>query len=530
MLGCFEFRDSPKTEEQASITSRQHIPASKVHEFLSLYTEHYGLKHLIRFCTTVESAELLDGEQWLLSIEQKVKPKPAPCQPTPNYPVVTTGILSDPFMPELKGQTTFKAPLFHMHALCSHASALQNTNAVVIFGASKSAWDACYLAAKQGCGVIHWIIRVIGNGPMWVVPPYATPLKLSLEVLLTTRVFTWFSPTSWRDADGYGWVQRFLHGTWLGRKVVAGYWTLVSADVVDGTGYDKHAETAKLKGRNPMFWGQSSANMLNYDPDFMALVRDEKIKIPVAEIEHLSIDSVHLSDGNELKATTLIRATGWKFGAHVKFLPEGIDQSLGTLHYSSTEERERDSLAFQADKVILEQFPMLRDQPIPNPAYTPLASSSPDTQRSNLNQPFRLYRFLVSPLSTATTKPRLLLPQCPPRHLEAHARTAASPLGNPRISAHAIPLPASSKVLWSTVLWSRFMACPWPWDAGGSGDKYQELTTEWLLYADTLLRGLGMKTLKARTGRSWWKDFFVSYKQEDFGGLLEEWLEIRTTM
>ena len=74
------------------------------------------------------------------------------------------------------------------------------------------------------------------------------------------------------------------------------------------------------------------------------------------------------------------------------------------------------------------------------------------------------------------------------------------------------------------------MAWPWPWDAGGSGDKYQELTTEWLLYADTLLRGLGMKTLKARTGRSWWKDLFVSYKQEDFGGLVEEWLEIRTTM
>jgi hypothetical protein len=97
--------------------------------------------------------------------------------------------------------------------------------------------------------------------------------------------------------------------------------------------------------------------VLDCDPDFMALVRDGKIKIHVADIEHLSMDTVHLSDGNELKASTLIRATSWKFGAHVKFLPEGIDASLWTLHYSSTEERESNSLASQADVVILEQFP-----------------------------------------------------------------------------------------------------------------------------------------------------------------------------
>jgi hypothetical protein len=43
------------------------------------------------------------------------------------------------------------------------------------------------------------------------------------------------------------------------------------------------------------------------------------------------------------------------------------------------------------------------------------------------------------------------------------------------------------------MLWSRFMAWRWPWEAGGSGDKYPELTTEWLQYTDTLLRDLDMR-------------------------------------
>ena len=67
---------------------------------------------MIRFRTTNNSAELL---------------------------VVATGILSDPFMPDLKGNSTLKGPLFHTHSLGSHTSALQNTNTVVVFGASKSA-------------------------------------------------------------------------------------------------------------------------------------------------------------------------------------------------------------------------------------------------------------------------------------------------------------------------------------------------------------------------------------------------------
>jgi cation diffusion facilitator CzcD-associated flavoprotein CzcO len=61
MLGSFEFSDFPTIEEHAGITSGQHIPAGKVHEYLSLYAGQHGLTYMIRFHTTVDSAELLDS-------------------------------------------------------------------------------------------------------------------------------------------------------------------------------------------------------------------------------------------------------------------------------------------------------------------------------------------------------------------------------------------------------------------------------------------------------------------------------------
>lgn len=358
------------------------------------------------------------------------------------------------------------------------------------------------------------------------MPPSVTPLRLALETILTTRFLTWFSPTPWGGAGGYGWAQRFLHETWLGRKLVAGYWALVGADVIEGTGYEKRPETQKLRSRNGIFWGQSSAKVLNYDTDFMAMVRDGKIKVHVADIEHLSADTVHLADEDELRTDALICATGSKFSAHVKFLPEGIDPWLGIPHYSP--EAESDAVAAKVDKMLLEEYPMVANRPCPNPAYTPLPSSSSmgDIAINRPNQPFSLYRFLTPPSARMLAYRNIAFPS-------AHHATLKPILAQLQalwitaFFAAALTLPSDGDVAWNTMLWPRFMAMRWPWEAGGAGEKYPELTTEWLPYAEVLLEDLGMKTLKERTGRSWWRDLFVSYKQGDFRGLVEEWLALQ---
>lgn len=128
-------------------------------------------------------------------------------------------------------------------------------------------------------------------------------------------------------------MQRFLHGTWLGRKTTAGYLALTEKGIVEGTGFAKVWETKKLKGGNSPFWTLSSTNIKNYDTDFMALTRDRKIKLHVANISYLSEKRVNVTDGTLMKADGFICAIGWNFGTHMKFLPEGIDRGWGQYTY-----------------------------------------------------------------------------------------------------------------------------------------------------------------------------------------------------
>ena len=519
-LGSFEFSDFPMTGEQFGLKPGQHIPSATVYEYLRLYAERYGIASLIRFRCEVETAEFLKDGKWLLTV---LRPEPGQserklCQMVAKKLVVATGLLSHPFMPELQGSADFKGPLFHTQQLGEHENSFQDKShkSVVVFGASKSAWDACYLAATHDCQV-HWIIRASGNGPTWVAPPYATPFKLPLEVVLSTRALTWFSPSFW----GYGWAQYFLHGTWLGRKITATYWALLTRDMIEGSGYDTDQETKKLKGRHPPFWSLSVANVLNYDSSFMALVSEGKIKVHVADLSHLSERAVHLSDGNVLEADSFVCATGWKLGPHLKFLPDGIEQRLG-IPYRSVE---RDELAEKADKVIFEKFPALLDQPMKNPGYIPLTSSANDTV-PRPTQPFRLFRFLVPPtpemlecrnvafLSGHHTILKPILAQIQALWLTAYLMDK-------------LKLPSNEEISWSTMLWSRSAKWRWPWQAGGLGEKYPQMNVDWLPYADILLKDLGMKTPKARTNRWWWQDLFVAYKQPDFEGLVEEWLSLQ---
>jgi hypothetical protein len=116
---------------------------------------------------------------------------------------------------------------------------------IIVIDASKSAWDACYLYATRGVQ-FGWIIRSSGFGSVWMVRPRVTPLKLYLEFLIFNRSLTWFSPCIWGFANR--WIRNFVHGTWLGRKIVSDFWPILGNDLVTLLKYDEHPETKKLKG------------------------------------------------------------------------------------------------------------------------------------------------------------------------------------------------------------------------------------------------------------------------------------------
>ena len=232
------------------------------------------------------------------------------------------------------------------------------------------------------------------TGPVWMAPPYVTPLKKWLEKLVHTRFLTWFSPCIWGAADGYTGIRNFFHGTGLGRSIVNTLWKILGNDVLTLNAYDKHPDTAKLKPwSNPMFLG-SGLSILNYDHDFFDLVRSGKIKVHVADITSVSKRTVYLSTGERLNADALVCSTGWKHRPSIQFLPAGSDASYGMPHYSE----KLAPLTERADTEILSKFPRLKTQPVQNAKMTaPTAAASDVYAPSKLNQPFRLYRFMVPP-------------------------------------------------------------------------------------------------------------------------------------
>lgn len=390
MLGTYEFSDFPMTPELFDVKPGEHIPGHVVQAYMEKYAEHFGFTDRIRLETYVQSAEhRLDGTWLLTTTRQDNREQTMVAKKL----IVATGITSQAYLPDIRGQETFEAPLFHCRDLLEHeGSILQPGQKVTVFGGTKSAWDAVYASAATSGVQVDWVIRESGHGPTWMAPPYVTPLKKWLEKLVTTRLLTWFSPCIWGDADGFANTRSFLHGTWLGRKIVDGFWSVLANDVVQLNGYDKHPEVNKLKPWVSPFWIASSLSILNYPTNIFDLVRDGTVRVHIADIDHLSRKAVHLSNGTVLSDTTaLICSTGWKATPNIQFLPAGIDRELG---FPWSEDPLDTKLVRRADEEILSQFPKLRDQPTPNTQYQPLADDAPATAK----HPFRLARFMV-PLS-----------------------------------------------------------------------------------------------------------------------------------
>lgn len=198
-----------------------------------------------------------------------------------------------------------------------------------------------------------------------------------------------------------------MHGTAIGRGIVNTFWSILGNDVLTLMKFDAHPETAKLKPRLPPMFAGDSFSILNYDDDFMELIKSGRVKIHVADFDHLSPGKVHLSDGTEFESDAMLASTGWKHVPPMKFLPEGIEQELGLPHAPSEKAPETDfanqqDLLARADQEILTRFPRLKDQPVWNKNYVPVTDlagidSKDEITPCKLLTPYMLHRFIVPP-------------------------------------------------------------------------------------------------------------------------------------
>lgn len=246
LLGTFEYPDFPMKPGDFPVRQGQHIPGEVLHDYLVKYTERFGLKPLIRFKTRVTKASYDDRTStWTLNVENVDTGEPYTV--IADKVIIATGLTNEPFVPYIPGSEVFQAPLLHQKQLSQYADALSaSCSSVTVYGGAKSAHDVVYLFASQGIKV-DWVIRSSGMGPVWMIPPYVMPFKVWAEKLINTRIVTWMSPCIWGDADGYSRIRKWLHGTWLGRKVVDAFWWLLNNDIYTLNKYDAHPETRKLK-------------------------------------------------------------------------------------------------------------------------------------------------------------------------------------------------------------------------------------------------------------------------------------------
>lgn len=519
LLGGYEYSDFPLDEKTFGVKQGEHIPGSVLHNYFEKYAEHFDIYRRIRFNTKVESADRRDNGGWILSFTRSDGTGERN-QLLAHKLVISTGLTSEPFVPNLAGSDSFDAPIYHAKYLHERTKETFKANNVVIIGGSKSAYDAAYAHASAGVQV-DWVIRESGHGPGWMSPALVTPLKKKLEQLVGVRFLTWFSPCIWGDYDSFGTVRRWLHSTKIGRFFVDSFWKILANDVITLNGYDKHPETKKLKPWTSAFWVASSLSILNYPTDFFQYVRDGIIKVHVADITYLSPHTVHLSNGTSLHTDALICSTGWKHNPTIKLSP-GLDEQLGLPHSSSDPD---DDLVSQADREILTRFPRLAAQPPINNAYKPLAGAD---NVAVLNRPYRLYRFMIPPAhinDRSIAYCGMIMSIHTTACAQAQALWLTAYFSHGLLADRAAPTAPGlastpfdpAAVRWESLLHSRFGKWRYP---AGYGSRYPDFVFDGVPYVDMLLRDVGLAWLRKR---SRWQEWFEPYGPRDYRGLVDEW-------
>lgn len=506
LLGTYEFSDFPLDKKTYGVQEGRPLPAEVVHRYLTNYAKESSIYERTRFNSRVESCEHKDGGGWLITVSGRLDSSGPTSHIFASKLIVATGLTSDPFLPILNGSESFGASLFHSKDFKDNASTVDTAKNVCVLGGTKSAWDVVYAYASKGVQV-DWIIRESGHGPTWMAPPYVTPLKKWLEKLTQTRFLTWLSPCIWGDAGGYSYVRSLLHGTWIGRKLVDGFWGVLGSDVISLNKYDAHPETAKLKPWTNPFFIASSLSILNYETNFFDLVKDGKARVHIADITSLDKKTVHLSNGENLFTDALICCTGWKHSPPLKFLPEGLD--LGLPHRRSLSEPS--DLIAQADKEILEKFPRLKIQPKPNPKYRPLEDAEKTVDREQ--EPYQLYRFMVPPTfieSRDIAFAGSLLTISTAMNAQIQALWITAFFGN------EVQIDSDPKYM--SVLHSRFMKWRAP---SGFGDCFPDMVFDALSYMDMLLTDLGLECHRKSGAVA---EIFSPYGPGDYKNLPSEWM------
>jgi hypothetical protein len=517
-VGWLEFPDMPITPGEFDVQPRAHIKSEVVNEYLEVYAKRFHVQERIRLRTKVSSIEHLekDGGGWSVTWVRPAKLAAVGAGVEQGVIhssklVIATGHTSEPLLPHFKGQETLQIPIFHTKDWAEQRDLLKSAKETVVLGGGKSAFDAAYMFADAGIKT-HMVIRASGRGPCWMAQYNATPLKISLEVLATTRLIGLFSPCIWAEGGPCGLARRFLHGTWLGQKITSAFWGVVQSDTVKLSGLQGHPETERLMPWSDFFWSGTSCSILNYDKDFFQFVRNGLIEVHIADIESLNGNAVVLSTGESLKVDAIVCATSWKDRPAFDFLPAGSDAKLGLPHYDA--EPDRQGRFTHADEELFAKFPKLRQQPVLNKNLAALPTSKNEPfDPTQYNVPWLLYRFMVPP---AYLNERSIAFVGVPLSFNQGQMSTAESLWITAYFDGRVEIPTEEQAAEQTVLHARHARWRNP---AGYGASFPDWIFDTVPYLDMVFKDIGVSGWK----KTWLADLFTPYRPSVFAGVVEEY-------
>ncbi|PYH43130.1 FAD/NAD(P)-binding domain-containing protein [Aspergillus saccharolyticus JOP 1030-1] len=502
IAGSYAYSDFPMSESRFGVKWHQHVPGEVVYKYFGAFATQFDLHRRIRLSCCVRTVEKCSDGSWSISATENGQH----VQVSTRRLIVATGLASEAVMPEYPGSSSFERPVLHCKDLASHHELYHTATTVAVVGGSKSAWDAAYQFASLGTRV-HWILRKSGHGPARLLPAQTTPFRLWMEKIVTTRFMTWLSPCPWDDADGSGWMPRFLQRTTVGQWVSRHLWAWFSTTCLQDPALVRNAETRKLQPQasNTPFSPAGGFSARNYPPDFFQYIDSGMIQIHTADLDHLAPAGViQLHDGPALQVDALVVSGGWQHWPTIKFLPGEVHDKMGFPRTRGA----RNPQAERIDREILRQFQFLNNG-IMDKEATAAAADAADTAATLPHRddaPWRLYRFMVPPAfindrsigfaGFVATTLNTVCAQTQALWLTAYFSSSGDRRNGLSDGDDAkLPLPAgrgTPERIWrDTLVHSQFSQWRYP---GSFGHRFPICFYEGLPYVDLLLKDLGLRS------------------------------------
>jgi dimethylaniline monooxygenase (N-oxide forming) len=259
----YAYTDTPFEPSDDPPQPGDYIPSRRVHEYLNMYAERWGIKDKIRFGVTVERCKRApDSIKWEVHLQGQTQESPLVCDKL----VIATGLTSTPNLPDIPTEN-FTPPMFHSRYFGQHYSTLQSKdiNTVCVYGGGKSGYDAVAAAVNNGKRA-HWIIRNSKGGGM---PAIYKPMLLGQPTgdKPFTPASNWTAPDITNTTS---WSYRFLHSgkSWLGAWILWWYMGLMTRLVLGGWKFDENENLKKLK---PEVWDRKCVSSLLYPNSILYL-------------------------------------------------------------------------------------------------------------------------------------------------------------------------------------------------------------------------------------------------------------------